>query len=67
MSQDTLLPFGFPMVERKKVTAAFDCQFIFSRMDGQGSYFPLPWGAGRISPIGCWLEGFDFSVHSRLR
>jgi len=24
MSQDTLLPFGFPVVERKKVTAAFD-------------------------------------------
>ena len=24
MSQDTLLPFGFPVVDRKKVTAAFD-------------------------------------------
>jgi hypothetical protein len=24
MSDDTILPFGFPAVERKKITAAFD-------------------------------------------
>ena len=51
MTNDNFLPFSFPAVERKKVTAAFDGGRISS--DGGVMLLPKPI-AGSASPIG-WL------------